>query len=650
MSMIINTNTFSMYAQSNMDRIQTAQQTTMERLSSGQRINQATDDAYGIALSDQYEAKINGAAQGKVNANNGISLLQVADGAMDNIADALQRMRELSLQSASGTYNGGNREQIQQEFKALQDEISRIVDATTFDGVHILNRPLDGAEKLHFQVGNDAAGATTSGYFQSAPLEIENWGGVTLVGGAAGPNDTAGSYTGLELSTAVGNDTMLTTTATATFSLKVDNGSAVSVEIPAGNKSHTQWAEALESAINGTAALAEQGRSVEVSYSDEENRFLIHSTMLGEGSSVKLSSPNETAVLGFGLSSFGSTTSGTGVGTAASLTGTSVSNGFGTIDLSEEATFAVNVDGVQSDRITLQPQNGLLKTEWAAVLQNSINTDPQIASAGKSITVAYDQATDSYTMTTDSTGNQSSISLSYVSDEMASLGFRNTSQAEVITLEGLSEAERQITFTIDGEEQPTITLPAVAKRPQEWVEYLQQQLPEATISYDETLQQIQMDSMSDGYGSIVHFEGGVAALGLTTEGETFKGYGDINKVSVTHFDLDDEAGALGALLQGSETIALQSSAQGMLEKIDQAVGYINEARSEVGAVQNRLDRLVQQIEKQGTDYQQARSYIVDADFAAESAAMAKNDILKQVATAMMAQANQLPKQMLQLFK
>ena len=650
MSMIINTNTFSMYAQSNMDRIQTAQQTTMERLSSGQRINQATDDAYGIALSDQYEAKINGAAQGKVNANNGISLLQVADGAMDNIADALQRMRELSLQSASGTYNGGNREQIQQEFKALQDEISRIVDVTTFDGVHILNRPLDGAEKLHFQVGNDAAGATTSGYFQSAPLEIENWGGVTLVGGAAGPNDTAGSYTGLELSTAVGNDTMLTTTATATFSLKVDNGSAVSVEIPAGNKSHTQWAEALESAINGTAALAEQGRSVEVSYSDEENRFLIHSTMLGEGSSVKLSSPNETAVLGFGLSSFGSTTSGTGVGTAASLTGTSVSNGFGTIDLSEEATFAVNVDGVQSDRITLQPQNGLLKTEWAAVLQNSINTDPQIASAGKSITVAYDQATDSYTMTTDSTGNQSSISLSYVSDEMASLGFRNTSQAEVITLEGLSEAERQITFTIDGEEQPTITLPAVAKRPQEWVEYLQQQLPEATISYDETLQQIQMDSMSDGYGSIVHFEGGVAALGLTTEGETFKGYGDINKVSVTHFDLDDEAGALGALLQGSETIALQSSAQGMLEKIDQAVGYINEARSEVGAVQNRLDRLVQQIEKQGTDYQQARSYIVDADFAAESAAMAKNDILKQVATAMMAQANQLPKQMLQLFK
>ena len=643
--MIINTNTFSIHAQRQIEKVQGDQQVAMERLSSGERINQAADDAYGAALNEKYVSHIAGLEQGMLNASNGTSLLQVTNGGLDSVADALQRMRELSLQSASGTYNQTNREQIQQEFKALQEEIERIVHSTTYNGMQVLNRAADAPEKLAFQIGNDNAGATTIGYFHGAAMEIENWGGVSRVEGAEGPNDTAGSFAGASVSLARGDDAVSTLDETASFSIAVDGKEAVNVTVPPATRSNQEWAAELEGQINNS--LSNQGSSVTVAYSSDNNNFTITSGSRGSASQIEISTPNREAITQFGLmQELGTAIQGTGEGAPASLTGSTIGNGLQTVDMEATGVFSITVDGIYSGQIELAAAEGRTKTDWAQALQNEINQNEQLQAGGASVTVTYDTSIDAYTMTSNRTGESSSINMLSASDEMAALGFRNSSQASVISLQGLSEAERQITFATDGEEQ-IVTLPAVVKTPEAWADHLQEQLPTTTVTFDEALQQLQVYSNTDGYGSLVHFSGEIAALGFTENGETFNGYGDINKVSVTHFDLDNQTNVLGSLLVNGENIASQENAANMVEKIDQAFDFVNGARAEVGAVQNRMDRAIEQMNSVESKFREAKSYINDADFAAESAEMAKNQILHQASIAMMAQSNKLPAQMLQ---
>ena len=643
---VINTNMFSLHAQRQVGIVNRDQQVTMERLSSGQRINQAKDDAYGIALSGEIAAQKDGMGQMNRNASDGISLIQVANGAMDNIASALQRMRELSLQSASGTYNGLNREQTQQEFEALQNEISRVALSTEFNGVAVLNRPENGAEDIQIQVGMDSAGATTSGYFHSAAMALETRN-PNHVASSDGDGGTSGSYAGLTLSGASGLEQNLTIEQNAEFTIEVDGIASGTVVIPAGSNTNEAWATLLQEQINSDSVLSDAGKAVGVQYDEQKNAFVFQSNAHGDGSSIRLPDQNITASTSFKLKPFGATVDGqnSDTATAAELKGASISNASPGINLIEPATFSMRVDGVTSESITLAAGSES-KEEWAATIQSAINNDPLISGAEKQVVVTYDQATDAFHMASTTTGEISQLTMLSASNSMAALGFRNESQATVVSLENLTEAERQISFVIDGESQPAITLPAVVKTPEEWASYLQEQMPEASIYYDQD-QQLQIDSRSDGYGSTISFEGSIPHLGITPEGETFNGYGNINKINITHYDFDDQKNALGGVLINSENISTQESASNMLGKLDQAIDYLNQARSHIGAVQNRLDTVTEQIQVRTEDAAAAHSQIHDADFAAESSEMAKNQILQQAAIAMMAQANKLPEQMLQ---
>jgi len=112
---------------------------TMEKLSSGSRINHASDDAAGLAISTRMTAQISGMSFASRNANDGISLIQTAESAMGSMSDILQRMRELSLQADNGTYNAENKEAIQHEVSALVNELEHIADYTNFNGINLLN-------------------------------------------------------------------------------------------------------------------------------------------------------------------------------------------------------------------------------------------------------------------------------------------------------------------------------------------------------------------------------------------------------------------------------------------------------------------------------------------------------------------------------
>ena len=153
MSLTINTNVMSLNAQRNLGTSQSALAKSMQRLSSGLRINSAKDDAAGLAISDRMTAQIRGLNQASRNANDGISLAQTAEGALQESTNLLQRMRELAIQSANDTNTSSDRASLQAEVAQLQSEMDRIAETTTFNGKTLLDGTFGGAK---FQVGANA--------------------------------------------------------------------------------------------------------------------------------------------------------------------------------------------------------------------------------------------------------------------------------------------------------------------------------------------------------------------------------------------------------------------------------------------------------------------------------------------------------------
>jgi len=164
MSSIINTNITSLIAQNNLSMTQSTLQTTIERLSSGMRVNSAADDASGYAIANRMDSQVRGMAVATRNANDGISFSQTVTGALSQITNDLQRMRELAVQAANGSNSSSDTSLLNQEFSQLQTEVSRIQSSTKFNNV-----PAFQASDIVFQVGAN----TTSGdrvNMQGSPL------------------------------------------------------------------------------------------------------------------------------------------------------------------------------------------------------------------------------------------------------------------------------------------------------------------------------------------------------------------------------------------------------------------------------------------------------------------------------------------------
>jgi len=156
MAMVINTNVASINSQRRLNETNNNLSTSMERLSSGLRVNSAKDDAAGLAISNRMTSQIRGMSVAVRNASDGISLAQTAESAMGELTNTLQRMRDLSVQSANdGAVTGTDRDKLQAEFKQLNSELTRIVTSTEFNGKKIINGSLGGGVAI--QVGANTA-------------------------------------------------------------------------------------------------------------------------------------------------------------------------------------------------------------------------------------------------------------------------------------------------------------------------------------------------------------------------------------------------------------------------------------------------------------------------------------------------------------
>ena len=224
---VINTNIAASITANAMKSNQRVMENTMERLSTGMRINSASDDAAGLAIGSKMEAQIRGLGQSIRNSNDGISMIQTADGAADQIGDMLQRMRELAVQSQNSTNSSAELSNLNKEFAALATEIDRVADDTTFNNINVLN----GLGAKTFTVGADQSDTVTV-----------TFGDFNLAAG--GTSATAGKFD-LNITQAQ----LRTLGETQTLVVADSDGNVVNI-------SHAEM-EAAQDTVNGSGALTD---------------------------------------------------------------------------------------------------------------------------------------------------------------------------------------------------------------------------------------------------------------------------------------------------------------------------------------------------------------------------------------------------------
>ncbi|HJU39250.1 MAG TPA: flagellin hook IN motif-containing protein, partial [Tahibacter sp.] len=279
---VINTNVASLNAQRNLSSSQSALSTSLQRLSSGLRINSAKDDAAGLAISERFTSQIRGMDQASRNANDGISLAQTAEGAIGEIGNNLQRIRELAVQSANATNSATDRAALQTEASQLLAEIDRVANQTQFNGVKLIDGSFTSAV---FQVGANANETITVPSFVDA--NIAALGNVTSASGQSS------SVAGINSLGAVGAGAL------------VINGVDVGASIGAAGSSQQRVSQVVD-AINNNATAT----GVNAAFDSSTGRIVLSS-----GANIAVTGTDDGTRTGFDVAG------GDGDATAAATTG-----------------------------------------------------------------------------------------------------------------------------------------------------------------------------------------------------------------------------------------------------------------------------------------------------------------------------------------
>ncbi|WP_020652753.1 flagellin N-terminal helical domain-containing protein [Massilia niastensis] len=366
MASVINTNVASLNSQRNLSASQATLNTSIQRLSSGLRINSAKDDAAGLAISDRMSSQIRGMTQATRNANDGVSMAQTAEGALSSSGDVLQRIRELAVQSSNSSNSASDRKALQTEVTQLTSELNRIAGTTEFNGQKLMDGSMGTAS---FQVGANAgqlismtgSNFTTSTYgnnrLDASALEaaVGATNGVTAgtmtINGAEGSKDvdvnlddtaktTAAAINKLSGETGVTasakTDALVTATANKsyTFELTSDNSTAVTVSFSVGAADANGYAGAI-SAFNAQSAKT----GVTASYDAENGGLKLTNA---EGNDIKLANKSTDATALATLGNYDK--DGVKLGAGVATEGATGATAMGRIILDSEQSFSV-VDG-----------------------------------------------------------------------------------------------------------------------------------------------------------------------------------------------------------------------------------------------------------------------------------------------------------------
>ena len=349
MPQVINTNIASLNAQRNLNSSQNALALSLQRLSSGLRINSAKDDAAGLAISERFTAQIRGLNQAARNANDGVSLAQTAEGALGEVTNNLQRIRELAVQSRNATNSSSDRAALQVEASALKSEIDRVANQTAFNGVKLL----DGSfANQVFQVGANAGETiTVSGIVNSTSTSLGTYSRATVTGVAA-----------------------TTLTAITAGDLTINGTSAGAV---AASASATERAGAIRDAINSVAGTT--------------GVYAVNDT----ATTVTLSS-NAGITVGLAGTATAATT-----GLTAAVTAATSTTGFSTLDISTVAgaDTALNaMDAALTAVNTARANLGAVQNRFSSTVVN-LQTQSENLSASRSRILDADFAAETANLT-----------------------------------------------------------------------------------------------------------------------------------------------------------------------------------------------------------------------------------------------------------
>ena len=624
MALTINTNIASINAQRNLGRSQNDLFTSMERLSSGLRINSAKDDAAGLAISDRMTSQIKGLNQAARNANDVISMAQTAEGALQEATNILQRLRELSIQSANDTNSASDRGSLQAEVNQLKQEITRIAETTTFNDRNVLDGTLNNAQ---FQVG---ANANETISFSIASATAESLGDNAL---------TSNNPTGIEAAT-TRSATAVSGNNLTPQNLTIDGPrSTATIELVA-NDSARVVADKINVASETTGVTANGRSTATLSHLMADGTIGFYLT--GSNSSpVPISATVTTNDLTPLVQAINTQAGSTGI--TASLSGDKQSitliqpSGYD-IGISEYSHSAPATE-MQSIRVTGTEGVGTNLAEVA----NESPTSLVISGLNEAVT---DLAITIDTVAT----SPATVAIPDPSDLTNLLNAINAATTSpVITAEFVDptgEDKSQILLVSDtsadiavaGMDSPTptsATLDIAGIDGSTSATTLTNTSPAGTITA----------SVVAGNSTVVGGEVTFSSPGT---------YNITSSVANTGGSLFNTIafGANASSLDSVDTIDISTvqGANDAIKIVDGAVAQIDSLRGDLGAVQNRFESTISNLQNVSENLSAARSRILDADIAMETSSMTKNNILQQAGVSILSQANQTPQLALSLLQ
>lgn len=557
--MIINHNMNALNAHRNMGVNNTNAGKSMEKLSSGLRINRAGDDAAGLAISEKMRGQIRGLTQASRNASDGISLVQTAEGALNETTNILQRMREISVQSANSTNTETDRAALQEELNQLTTEINRIGNTTEFNTQKLLNGGAGSSSNSNI---TDAASASV----------------------------TTGNFAATNLS-AVNN---------IDASIKVD-GTTFNIS-DALKENFTSADQVIEKLNKVTAGEKKLSDVVDISKDGQKLVFTAKST--GKSSSVEISSnTNEVAT----LLGYQTTISAKGEGNNATIQkhGLEADNVLGNGN-------AINVNKGDSFKIQVGSDSAVTVKFDSAKKYDVANADANVAQAAreeyvKDVNAALQKA-----------GLSDKVEASLSNDNKLQLISKNGKDIK-LTEGTVGGADGIKTTTKVGNVNQVVGAGAQG------------------AGFEVNLQ-IGANSGQAMNLSIADMR--AAALGIT--GNTGQaGFSSTNNVTNGTDTISTEA---------SLDITSATNASKAITAIDSAMEKVSSERARLGAVQNRLEYTISNLDNTAENLTSAESTLRDVDMAKEMMEYSKNNILSQAAQSMISQANQQPQNVLQLLR
>lgn len=657
MASVVNTNVMSLNAQRQLNKSQLSQNTAMERLSSGLRINSAKDDAAGLAISTGMSSQVRGLNQAVRNANDGISMAQTAEGSMDEMTNILQRMRELSVQAANDTNSSSNRASIQIEIDQLYSEMDRIAETTSFNGINLL----DGSTKsTSLQIGSEAGqslsfsidavttkdlnlnavsgtGELNSGRTNSAAdigandvtINGANLGAVSVTSGhsAALVRAEVNKITG---ASGVSAEAYNIVTGTAgqsgvTSGLTIEDSAGVAVTV-SNTGSMQELVDTINRDVGGVTAKLDGDGALQLT-NDTGNDIVIAGNIQGSG----LTADTFTGYVAL------TSADGEPIELGTTATGTD-------IDLNQMGF----VRSTGSDNVTgagVAANSTILATD-----KISINGVELGAVSG---TTAADKA-----FAINAISDQSGVTASATTDVKYEVVVSEAGASSALVINGVSLNLKTANGGAAVDSLDTLVTAINAGGIQGVVASADVNTG-ALVLTSQAGQDIKITDKGTGNSdALIGFEGSTtvaaatAAATQTTTGKitlTGKDGADVSVTSTAGLQSanDTALAKLGFIDIGGNSSAVGTglsvgsvqNANNTINRIDEALEKISDGRANLGAIQNRLSSTISNLSNVSQNISAANSRIQDADFAAETSALSKSQVLQQAGTAMLSQAN-----------